>query len=174
MQPQLSCRIGGKRLVSLMPTLLQQIWRSPGGSRAWTLQEALLSPRTAIGQRPPAQHRRPEKGAWLASRVGDGCLRTPIDITSQRLERYGSKLTLYSYRRMTDQADGLNAFSGILSFLRRMYTGGFHNGLPLEDFQWGFVYHHLLQLASGQDGLATRRTVVSLIVPEQRLAVLQE
>ena len=43
--PQLSCRIGGKRLVGLMPTLSHHIWRSHWGSRAWTFQEALLSPR---------------------------------------------------------------------------------------------------------------------------------
>ncbi|KAL2126194.1 hypothetical protein VTI74DRAFT_1489 [Chaetomium olivicolor] len=141
MQPQLSCRIDGKRLVGLMPTLSQQIWRSPWGSRAWTLQEALLSPRslyvsdhqlyfecngmqcceslndTRSWAHSLALDQSPEQGGWLASRVGDGCLRTPIDIASQRLERYGSKLTLYSYRRMTVQSDGLNAFSGILSFL---------------------------------------------------------
>jgi hypothetical protein len=43
--PQLRCRIKGKTLVSLMPTLSQQIWVSPWGGRAWTLQEGLLSPR---------------------------------------------------------------------------------------------------------------------------------
>jgi len=164
MQPQLSCRIDGKCLVGLMPTLSQQIWRSPWGSRAWTLQEALLSPRSlyvsdhqlyfecngmqcceSLNDARSWAHslalsQSPEKGGWLASRVGDGCLRTPIDIASQRLERYGSKLTLYSYRRMTVQSDGLNAFSGILSFLGRMYPKGFHYGLPFEDFQWGLLW----------------------------------
>ena len=43
--PQLSCRIGGKRLVGLMPTLTDQIWSNAWGRRAWTFQEALLSPR---------------------------------------------------------------------------------------------------------------------------------
>ena len=43
--PQLTCRIKGKTLVSLMPTLSQQSWTSPWGGRAWTLQEGLLSPR---------------------------------------------------------------------------------------------------------------------------------
>ena len=33
---QFSCRIGRKRLVSLMPTLFEQIWMSDWGSRAWT------------------------------------------------------------------------------------------------------------------------------------------
>ncbi|PMD37141.1 HET-domain-containing protein, partial [Hyaloscypha variabilis F] len=43
--PQLCCRIKGKTLIGLMPTLSQQIWKSPWGRRAWTLQEGLLSPR---------------------------------------------------------------------------------------------------------------------------------
>jgi len=42
--PQFNCRVGGKRLVGLMLTLSQQIWRAPWGQRAWTLQEALLAP----------------------------------------------------------------------------------------------------------------------------------
>lgn len=79
-------------------------------------------------------------GGWLASKVGDGCLRKPIDVQSHRLERYGSKLTLYSYRNMTHASDGLNAFSGILESLGRMYTEGFYCGLPLEDFQWGLLW----------------------------------
>lgn len=43
--PQLSCEIWGKQLLSVMPTLSQQISWSPWVSRAWTFQEGLLSPR---------------------------------------------------------------------------------------------------------------------------------
>jgi hypothetical protein len=162
--PQLTFRIGGKRLVGLMPTLSQQIWRAPWGQRAWTLQEALVSPRCLYisdhqlyfecngmqcceslnDTRSWAHHIRlesnPGHGGWLASKVGDGCLRTPIDNPSHRMERYGSKLTLYSYRSMTKDVDGLNAFSGILQFLETMYTKGFFVGLPIEDFQWGLLW----------------------------------
>jgi hypothetical protein len=165
MFPQLTCRIDGKRLVGLMPTLSQQIWRAPWGQRAWTLQEALLAPRCLYisddqlyfecngmqcceslnDSRSWAHHlpleANPAQGGWLASKVGDGCLRTPIDLPSHRLERYGSKLTLYSYRSMTNPADGLNAFSGILQFLESMYPKSFYCGLPIEDFQWGLLWH---------------------------------
>jgi hypothetical protein len=161
---QLTCRINGKRLVGLMPTLSQQIWRAPWGKRAWTLQEALVSPRCLYisdhqlyfecngmqcceslnDTRSWAHHLRlepnPAQGGWLASKVGDGCLRTPIDNPSHRMERYGSKLALYSYRSMTKPVDGLNAFSGILQFLETMYTKGFFVGLPIEDFQWGLLW----------------------------------
>ena len=43
--PQLFCEIWGKRLLSVMPTLSQQISWSLWESRAWTFQEGLLSPR---------------------------------------------------------------------------------------------------------------------------------
>ncbi|KAF8554824.1 HET-domain-containing protein, partial [Imleria badia] len=43
--PQLSYEIWGKRLLSVMPTLDQQIFWSPWATRAWTYQEGLLSPR---------------------------------------------------------------------------------------------------------------------------------
>ncbi|KAF2670792.1 HET-domain-containing protein, partial [Microthyrium microscopicum] len=36
MHPQISCHVEGQRLVGLMPTLSQQIWRSSWGTRAWT------------------------------------------------------------------------------------------------------------------------------------------
>jgi hypothetical protein len=162
--PQLTCRIDKKRLVGLMPTLSQQIWRAAWGTRAWTLQEALLSPRCLYisdhqlyfecngmqcceslnDTRSWAHHLRLEsnqvQGGWLASKVGDGCLRTPIDNPTHRMERYGSKLTLYSYRSMKKDADGLNAFSGVLQFLETMYTEGFYVGVPIEDFQWGLLW----------------------------------
>jgi hypothetical protein len=163
-QPQLFCIVNGKRLVGLMPTLSQQIWCSPWGQRAWTLQEALLSSRCLYisdhqlyfecngmqcceslnDSRSWAHHIRlpqsPNYGAWLTSKTGGGCLRTSMELPSRRLERYGSKLTLYSYRSMTDPSDGLNAFSGILTFLEKLYPKGFHCGLPIEDFQWGLLW----------------------------------
>jgi hypothetical protein len=162
---QLSCSINGKKLVSLMPTLSQQIWRAPWGQRAWTLQEALLSPRCVYvsdhqlyfecngmqaceslndmkswAHNLPLQSNLPSQGGWLASKVGDGCLRVPIDNVSRRMDRYGSKLVLYSYRSMSHDADSLNAFSGILQYLGTMYPKGFYVGIPIEELNWGLLW----------------------------------
>ena len=43
--PQLSCEVGEKLLLSLMPPLRAQLSRSLWNTRAWTFQEGLLSPR---------------------------------------------------------------------------------------------------------------------------------
>lgn len=41
---------------------------------------------------------------------------------------------------MTNPADGLRAFSGILQFLESMYPKSFYCRLPIEDFQWGLLW----------------------------------
>lgn len=165
MHSQVRCSIDGTRLVGLMPTLTQQIWVSPWGSRAWTLQEASLSPRClyvsdhqlyfecnamqcceSLNQTNSWAHnlRRdsfPAREGWLAAQLGAGCLRNPVDEPSLQLLHYGAKLALYSYRSMTNDVDGLNALSGILQHLKIWYYHeGFHYGLPKEDFQWGLLW----------------------------------
>lgn len=165
--PQLACNIDGKRLVGLMPTLTQQIWVSPWGRRAWTLQEALLSPRSlylsdhqlyfecnamqcceSLDQNRSWAHNLDcnlnpgdeEWSAWIKSQNGPGCLKNPLDSPSQRLRHWGAKVILYSYRSMTKQEDALSAFNGVLQRLESMYESGFFWGLPQADFQWGLLW----------------------------------
>ena len=166
--PQISCRVGGKRLVGLMPTLSQQIWESPWGTRAWTLQEAMLSNRClylsdhqlyyecnamqcceSLDQaRSWAHTLGPDSNptqegyvSWLMSQNGPGCLKNPLDQRTHRLGHFGAKVTLYSYRRMTNDTDALNAFLGVLQRLETMYDTGFFWGLPVADFQWGLLWY---------------------------------
>jgi hypothetical protein len=163
-QPQLHCSINGKRLVGLMPTLSQQIWQAPWGKRAWTLQEALLSPRClyvsdhqlyyecnemqcneSLDETDSWAHKLghnsgPAVSGWLQAQTGAGCLKNPVDDPADRISHYGAKVTLYSYRSMTNPADGLNAFRGILQRLTTLYKEGFHYGLPIADFSWGLLW----------------------------------
>ena len=167
--PQLTCCIKGRRLVGLMPTLSQQIWTCPWGKRAWTLQEAILSPRClylsdhqlyfecaaiqyseSLNQARSWSHNLSQSAnrtdldsgfvTWMMNQAGPGCLRNPLDSRPTRLDHWGAKVTLYSYRDMKDANDGLRAFNGILQRLETMYTKGFFWGLPIEDFDWGLLW----------------------------------
>ena len=165
--PQIKCSIDGKRLVGLMPTLTQQIWVSPWGRRAWTLQEALLSPRSlylsdhqlyfecnamqcfeSLDQNTSWAHNldcdsnldNDGRLTWVKSQNGPGCLKNPLDSPSHRLVHWGAKVTLYCYRSMTKEVDALSAFKGVLQRLETMYDGGFFGGLPEADFQWGLLW----------------------------------
>ena len=165
--PQLACNIDGKSLVGLGPTLTQQIWMSPWGTRAWTLQEALLSPRSlylsdhqlyfecnamqcceSLDQRRSWAHNLDcttdpgdeQRSAWIKSQNGSGCLKNPLDSPSHRLRHWGAKVILYCYRSMTKQEDALKAFNGVLQRLESMYDNGFFWGLPQDDFQWGLLW----------------------------------
>jgi hypothetical protein len=165
---QLSCCIEGKRLVGLMPTLSQLVWVSPWGSRAWTLQEALLSPRCLYVSdyqiyfecnAMQCSESLNEGKSWVhqvchdsksseadssVANVGGGVLRHPLvglsGIKYNRLIEYGSGLALYSFRFMTDPADALNAFSGILQNLEKEYGEEFFWGIPVSEFQWGLIW----------------------------------
>jgi hypothetical protein len=165
--PQIGCKIDGKRLVSLMPTLTQQIWVSPWGQRAWTLQEALLAPRSlylsdhqlyfecnamqcceSLDQDSSWAHNldcntgdgNEENLTYVKAQNGPGCLKNPLDTPLERLRHWGAKVILYCYRSMTKQEDALNAFSGVLQRLESMYETGFFWGLPQADFQWGLLW----------------------------------
>jgi len=165
--PQLTCRIKGKTLISLMPTLSQQIWEAPWGGRAWTFQEGLLAPRCLYvsdhqiyfdcssmqccesldetrswghGLSPSSNPTEEGFVTWMLRQAGAGALRIPLDWPSRRLEHWGEKLNLYSYRNMKYDEDGLRAFAGVLQRLETIYPKGFFWGLPIEDFDWALLW----------------------------------
>ena len=162
---QLRCRIGEKRLVGLMPTLAghTSFW----GSRAWTLQEALLSPRClylsdyqlyfecnvmqcceSLDQTKSWAHNLAcdsdpsQQGSvsWMIAQHGHGYLKNEIGPSSERFMYWGCMVEVYSRRKMSKAEDALNAFSGVLQCLETKYEDGFFWGLPVADFQWGLLW----------------------------------
>ena len=77
---------------------------------------------------------------WMLRQAGAGALRIPLDWPSRRLEHWGEKLNLYSYRTMTFEEDAIRAFKGVLQRLEEIYPKGFWWGLPVEDFDWGLTW----------------------------------
>ena len=165
MCPQMSCTINGKRLVGTMMNLSQSIWDETWGTRAWTLQEALLSRRCLYMSKQQiffecnsmgCCESLDDSGSWVHSKlrddeffkheysgesVGAGVLRSPL-LGKDRILQYGVLTTLYSYRYMSHETDGLNAFSGIVQyFSEKGYVEGFFWGLPLEDLNLALCWN---------------------------------
>jgi hypothetical protein len=182
--PQLSCEIRGKRLLSVMPTLSQQISWSPWVSRAWTFQEGLLSPRRLFftnhqiyfecnsvqcceslddshspfhlasdEQRRAALDAVPQDSLMgPEDAIGEGVLRDPFrhissDVEAQfstdDFERYLTLVHSYTNKKMTHDADSLNAFSAMLMQLAETYyKDGFVQGLPVKDLPRALLWFH--------------------------------
>ncbi|KAE8449748.1 hypothetical protein EG329_007523 [Mollisiaceae sp. DMI_Dod_QoI] len=168
-QPQLSCSINNQLLIGLSPTLSQQIHNNTWGTRAWTLQEALLSPRCIYISDHQAyfecntmqsseslsitnswihqSSREPELTTTDSSgrRFGNGTLRNNVARGSGRpkdyMMIYGTLLSLYSFRNMKTESDALNAFSGILQHLKTLaHPNGFFWGLPVDELNWSLLW----------------------------------
>ncbi|PQE22447.1 hypothetical protein CJF31_00001340 [Rutstroemia sp. NJR-2017a BVV2] len=165
---QVSCTINGKSLASLMPPLGFLMPNGTWERRAWTFQEALLSARCfyftehqvyfecnamtcceSLSESTSLVHNLLWNKAFIESGIpvgkyGKGILRSPFRGPSRkaiRFQEYGHLLTLYSYRQMTNDSDGINAFSGIAQAMTQdWYPKGFHWGLPIEDFNYGLVW----------------------------------
>ncbi|MCJ1327002.1 hypothetical protein MMC10_003668 [Thelotrema lepadinum] len=166
---QMNCTINGTHLVGLGPTLSQLVWVLPWGNRAWTLQEALLSPRCIYVSRYQAQFecnamtcyesldestsavhqiRRATtffEGENFMQKINAGVLRSPfatnMGLQSNELRVYSNLARLFSSRKLTRQSDALLAFSGILQALKvSAYPAGFHWALPLADINWALLW----------------------------------
>ena len=164
---QMTCRVGGKRLVGLMPTLSQQVWLSPWGQRAWTFQESRLSPRCLIisdhqlyfeckgfscieslesGQswfHNLSEQSNTTDGSFarfMMDQGGSGCFRHLPEERDAHLASHGYALNLYSARNLRYPGDYLKAFSGMLQTLHKVYPRGFMEGLPVEDLNWALLW----------------------------------
>ena len=175
--PQPCANFRGVRIVSTMPTLAQQMKLSRWATRAWTLQEALLSPRCLYFTQHQVYFQCNTHQCCEAlddanshihnakitepSDFGTGTLRSdflqPSTLDSEEKERdeddtcvekrpglkkYCELLGLYAVREMTQSADKLNAFSGILQALESRYFNehGFHHGLPISGLPFSLLW----------------------------------
>ena len=169
-QPQLQCTIDGVRLVALMPTLSQAIWTEMWGSRAWTLQEALLSHRClylsdhqlyfecevmqysealdtrrswAHGLQPDATpDATPDRRHWQTWVMEQNGSGCLRNLLDTPADRllHWGQKVTLYSYRDMTKQDGLRAFSGVLQRLQVMYEQGFFWGLPIEDFQWALLW----------------------------------
>ena len=162
---QLRCSVDDVALVGLGPTLTHMAWELSWARRAWTYQEAILSPTCiylsrfttyfecnamtcceTLDESQSPVHQVPKDQAyfrrenWL-QQVNSGVLRNPLaghlGVEDKRLKLYSSWVNEYTKRSMTKQADALHAFSGILQALREsIYPDGIFYALPYADFNW--------------------------------------
>ncbi|OTA60820.1 HET-domain-containing protein [Hypoxylon sp. EC38] len=163
--PQRSETVEGSQLLSLFPTLHQEMFRSTYNTRAWTVQEMLLgSRRIFFGKH---QIHFSCNTANLCESIDDasdpgGVLdKDPKqrnffllpdhkeyvkDSESRRAfadTTFCGLVELYTGRKMTNDSDSLNAFKGMLSYLQKtILPGGFVWGLPLEEFPQSLRWYH--------------------------------
>ncbi|KAK4177797.1 heterokaryon incompatibility protein-domain-containing protein [Triangularia setosa] len=135
-------------------------------SRAWTFQERLLSRRSLIffrgsviwqckasiwtegvsgepdGVAPDESWRTEKKRpAHLAF---DNHFMLQLETPSRpKFPHFESLVRQYCRRKMTYQADGLRAFSGVLNVLSRTYDGGFMYGMPKMFFDVAMLWEPL-------------------------------
>lgn len=166
---QLKCEIDGVQLVGFGPTLSQLAWVLPWASRAWTYQEAILSPKCiyvsdyhvymecnastyceTLDESWSPIHRKPHdkeffQGENWVQQINSGVLRSPlsanINLDDNALRLYSLYTTIYSRRSLTKQSDALNAFAGILQALAKStYKDGFSWALPHQDLNWALLW----------------------------------
>ena len=146
-------------VLGIGPTLSYLIAQLPWAKRAWTFQEAILSPRclyitefqayfecnsiqccesldnSQLSSYQETQEAK-DKYGQVFTKTGDGELRNPFfsgQDTNQRerLLRYCTLVEQYKQRALSFESDAMNAFAGILQASERAYfPDGFILGLP--------------------------------------------
>ncbi|KAI9774021.1 MAG: hypothetical protein M1839_001905 [Geoglossum umbratile] len=145
----------------LMATFMYSIWHNNGtsvwDSRAWTLQERLLSPRciifaknyVAMACQEEYFHDCLEFDPNIETRLGDDYFRDDgsdikLDGNEWDFKVYDALVSVYSGRKLTVEADALNACLGSLNRLSQSTGYTFCYGLPNEDILRALLWkpHH--------------------------------
>ena len=125
-------------------------------SRSWTFQEILLARRVLVfGTN--ALWFRCERGLWEEDRVDgftdqslqnpSGTFRHLVEMGHQpshalelNFQRYALLVKRYTHRRLSYDADALNAIAGILKVLRPSFRGEFIHGLPSTELDLALLW----------------------------------
>lgn len=167
-QPTLNLGIG-----RLTATYIYSVWDHAGkavwDSRAWTLQERLLSRRFIIIAKSSISMRCKEEVFHDSMEIGNttssesstpSVLRTPtrlgdeyfwedgsgieLDETEWDYKQYDALVSVYTDRQLTAQSDALNACRGVLNMISEKTGYQFTFGLPVQDFHRALLWkaHH--------------------------------
>ena len=167
-QPTLTLDHGVLRATYVF-SIYDHLGDSKWDSRAWTLQERLLSPRCIIFARSSISMRCVREVFHDSMRVDTTNTRprvltklgeeqywedgSTIDLTETEWDykHYDSFISAYTSRDLTDQSDALNACRGILNMITKNTGQAFVFGLPVQDF------HRALLWKPHHDNTLTRR-----------------
>ena len=167
-QPSISLAEG-----RLMATFVFSVWHNNGtaiwDSRAWTLQERLLSPRcimfgktyVAMACQKEYCHDSidllPSIRTWLSNEEDDDFWEDGASINLNQsgcdFKTFGALVSVYSGRKLTDEGDALNACKGSLNRLSKSSGYKFIFGLPEQDMLRALLWKphpkHVLQRRPG-------------------------
>ncbi|KAI1144435.1 HET-domain-containing protein [Hypoxylon sp. FL0543] len=163
--PQRSEAIDGSQLLSLFPSLHQELTRATYNTRAWTLQEFLLCSRRILFGRHQIYFvcntanycesiddasgpegildKDPKQGDFFLLPNRKEYVKDPDSRRAFADTTFCGLVEMYTGRNMTNDSDSLNAFKGMLSFLQKtMLPQGFVWGLPLREFPQSLRWYH--------------------------------
>ena len=151
-----------KLMATYIFSIYHHLGKSKWDSRAWTLQERLLSSRCVIFGKSSISMRcqREAFHDLMQTSTTDGPSRvltklgeeqywedgSTIDLreTEWDYKHYDAFISTYTGRNLTDQADALNACRGVLNMITRNTGQTFVYGLPMQDFHRALLWkpHH--------------------------------
>jgi hypothetical protein len=152
--------IQGRKYITALPSIMDQIHGSQWHRRAWTMQEGQLANRcaffggsgitflcgqgdwTACLHNGPYGHDAAMKGLKTDSRgyYVLSWLNWMQDKT-WRFEDYEALLNSYTTRELSFESDKLNAITGCLNFITEVKDVPFIYGLPTLDFHYALLWH---------------------------------
>ncbi|RYP03280.1 hypothetical protein DL765_010560 [Monosporascus sp. GIB2] len=156
---QTTCKIGDLELISSLPTLSQALSASTWDHRGWTLQEKALSKRLLIftdsqvywhcnaGIYAEDTHLELSRDTRSLRQIVEHYEQYCAELrriykpspTTSAADQYISLLRSYMTRNLTNQADAVNAFTGVLNSLRSQ-LGTNHHGLPTIEFDGAMLW----------------------------------